>query len=326
MNKEILNLMNKDVLIEAAKKYNTTIWSLKFIGNNQNFVYEYTKKNIDYILRITHSSHRNEQQILGELEWILYLSENEIKVSKPVYSKNEFLIERIDIDNGYFIVTSFEKAIGKKLLYPEFINNELVYERCGRLTGKIHALSKNYISLEMGKRNDWTQNFYLKSITKDNNLFREYNLVKDELRNLKKDKNNFGLIHGDINLGNFFVNQSQITLFDFDECQYSWFIEDIAIQLFYATYIFLDDSIDEREKCAAKFIKYFMKGYCTENNIDDNEIMHIPIFLRLREIIVYRGMQLNFNMNELNGWTKDYAKQSKSRIEKQIPLIRNIFH
>jgi len=324
MNKEIIDLMNNNVLTEAAKRFSINICDLKLLGYNQNFVYEYIKENKAYILRITHSSHRNEQQVLGELEWILYLSNHKVTASKPIYSRYNCLLERIDIEKGYFIVTSFEKAIGKKLTYPEFINNEEVFLNCGKLTGQIHALSKNYISSAKGKRHEWTHNYYLKNITNESNIFKGYQVIENELNNFKKDRNNFGLIHGDINLGNFFVNQSQITVFDFDECQYSWFIEDIAIQLFYATYVFLDDSIHEREECASKFMNNFMKGYYMENNIDEYDVKQIPIFLKLREIIVYRGIHRNLNIDNLKGWTKDYIMQSKSRIEKQIPLITNI--
>jgi len=67
-----------------------------------------------------------------------------------------------------------------------------------------------------------------------------------------------------------------------------------------------------------------MKGYYMENNIDEYDVKQIPIFLKLREIIVYRGIHRNLNIDNLKGWTKDYIMQSKSRIEKQIPLITNI--
>jgi Ser/Thr protein kinase RdoA (MazF antagonist) len=138
---------------------------------------------------------------------------------------------------------------------------------------------------------------------------------------LENDREVFGLIHGDINIGNFFLDRDKITIFDFDECQYSWFIEDIAIQLYYAVYVILDDTIDEREEMAKKFMDKFMEGYRIENSIDDDWLNILPLFLRLREIIVHDGMYRSWDLKDLNQWQRDYIEQSRYRIEKGIPLV-----
>lgn len=143
------------------------------------------------------------------------------------------------------------------------------------------------------------------------------------LKNLDYGKESYGLIHGDINVGNFLVDHGAVTLFDFDECQYSWFVEDIAIQLFYLVYVYGDDSIDERHLQCQRFMEHFLKGYSKENTISDYELTLIPLFLRLREIIVYTGMYRSFDMSDINDWTKDYLAQSKVRIENGISIIES---
>ncbi|WP_369011133.1 phosphotransferase [Paenibacillus sp. MER TA 81-3] len=63
-------------------------------------------------------------------------------------------------------------------------------------------------------------------------LTKAFKLIKrrhEWLKYLKQDKESYGLIHGDIKVGNFMVNHNVITMFDFDECQYSWCVKDIAI-------------------------------------------------------------------------------------------------
>ncbi len=60
--------------------------TLNLIGGFQNYVYEYKGKDKSYILRLTHSSHRSENLIKGELHWISYLISNGISASKPIYS------------------------------------------------------------------------------------------------------------------------------------------------------------------------------------------------------------------------------------------------
>lgn len=146
------------------------------------------------------------------------------------------------------------------------MNNDSLSEACGEMTGRIHALSKTYVpSGKETVRHPWTDNYYLRNMSKfvpaDQELiYKQFDLLKRRIGGLKQEEH-FGLIHGDINVGNFCLDDGNITLFDFDECQYSWFVEDIAIQLFYMVYVRLDDSIKERNEQARRFLKFFLTGY-----------------------------------------------------------------
>ncbi|MNP82396.1 hypothetical protein D3C76_1810180 [compost metagenome] len=81
MEQEILERMNERIIEMGAEPFDVTFEELTFLGAWQNFIYEYQKDGIFYILRFTPSSHRSEDMIKGELEWILYLSNNSISVS-----------------------------------------------------------------------------------------------------------------------------------------------------------------------------------------------------------------------------------------------------
>lgn len=327
LKKEVKELLSEHILKEAAKRFGVDILELNLIGDFQNFIYEYKKQNKSYILRLTHSSHRKEEMVRGELEWILYLVNNGVLASKPINSIHDRLTERIYVKDSYFIVTSFEKAIGKKIGYPECISNDELFEQCGRVTGKIHFLAKKYIpSIKGIQRPEWAENYYLKNIKKfipleQYKVYESYEAIVNRINQFSKDSNSFGIIHGDINVGNFILSDEGINIFDFDECQYSWFVEDIAIQLFYIIYVFLDDSIDERQAQAQRFMESFMKGYSKENSIDEYWLKQIPIFLQLRELIVYIGIHRSLDLSNLNEWMKNYNLQSKSRIEQQIPIV-----
>ncbi|MEK3779271.1 phosphotransferase enzyme family protein [Paenibacillus sp. FSL R5-0810] len=306
MEQHIKELMNEHILEDAAKFFGIDLSDLKYIGGFQNFVYEYPKKDKLYILRITHSSHRHSNHVCGEIEWVQYLYNNGVSVSKPIASKADRYVEVLELDNSYFIITSFEKAPGKKIFYPECMNNDPLSEMCGELTGQIHKLSRTYVpSRKEFMRHDWTENSYLKDIKKyipsnQDRVFESFKQLTSQINNLKKE-DKYGLIHGDINVGNFFIDHNKMTLFDFDECQYSWYVEDIAIQIFYMVYVVLNDSIPERNKQARKFLKCFLKGYERYRNIDDESLNNLSLFLRLREFIVYIGMYRSFDLSKLIG-------------------------
>ncbi|MEW8994323.1 phosphotransferase enzyme family protein [Clostridium sp.] len=327
MDREIEELFNEQILKDAARRFNIDISTLNLIGSSQNHVYEYKRQDKSYILRLTHSSHRSENLIKGELGLVLYLINNGISASKPIYSSSGDLSEKIHIGGSYFTATSFEKATGRKIGYPECISNTDLFEKCGRLTGEMHFLSKKYIpSSEEIKRLDWSHNHYLQNINKyisadQIKIFKSYKNIVNRINQLCKDSNSFGIIHGDINVGNFLLDDKDINIFDFDECQYSWFVEDIAIQLFYITYVFLDDSIDERQAQSCIFMKSFMDGYLKENYTDEYWLKQIPLFLQLRELIVYIGICRSTYFSNMSQWMKNYISQSKSRIEQGISIV-----
>lgn len=327
MEREIKALIDESILIEAAGRFGTRVEELSFIGGFQNFIYQYIKDGEAFILRITHSSHRSQDLVEGELDWVLYLYARGMPVSRPVFSAEGKLTERVDLGESYFVISSFEKASGKRLSYPEYLGDEELFERLGEITGRMHSLSKGYTQRDKKiKRHEWIDNYYIKNIDRfipkdQQGIHKSSRELIEKIKGLNKEKSSYGLIHGDINLGNFFIDDDKITVFDFDECQYSWFIEDIAIQLFYTVYVILDDTIEEREELAQKFMDRFMKGYRRENTVPDHWLKQLPIFLRLREIIVHVGMHRSWDLSDLNQWQRDYIQQSRDRIERGIPLV-----
>lgn len=322
-----------EILENAVKHFSSRNTQVSFVGGHQNLVYEYKQNDKHFILRLTPSTNRSENLVQSELDWISFLANNGVSVSQPILSKNGRLTEVVLFSEGYFTCAVFEKACGRRVEYPECLQDNTLYERLGRLTGKLHALSKSYQPQERsGSRHDWSNNWFLQNIElipKSQVGVRAscFSLIKT-ICSLPKDERSYGLIHGDINVGNFRVNDlGEVTLFDFDEAQYSWFVEDIAIQLYYLVYVYGgNDGAGLREEQAGRFMNHFMKGYILEHSLDEYWIKQIPLFLRLRELIVYIGSFRNWDGDETfsssdNQWFKDWIAESKVRIESEIPIV-----
>jgi amicoumacin kinase len=58
----------------------------------------------------------------------------------------------------------------------------------------------------------------------------------------------------------------------------------------------------------------FLRGYREEAEISNEWLSKLPLFLRLREIIVYAGMHRSYDMTKLDDWTRDYLAFSRARI------------
>lgn len=329
MEKDIKEKFNNKIVLTGAKRFGVLFEELSYIGAWQNFIFEYQKQGESYILRFTPSSHRSQNQIIGELDWILYLYNNGVSVSKPILSINGERTEVVEYSDLTYTVTSFVKAEGRKIGYPECLSDTKLYYNLGQITGKIHALSKKYIPKdETTRRHDWSQNYYLQNVEKFVPLSQPQihiacqKLIEKIKNSLPKDINSYGLIHGDIGVGNFVINQRGITLFDFEDAQYSWFVEDISIPLYYLVYVYGgEEGKKDRETQALRFLEHYMKGYYQENSIDEFWLKQIPLFLKLREIIVYTGMYRSTELTQMNQWGLDFISESKVRIENSIPIV-----
>lgn len=330
VEQETIEQFDQEIQFIGASRFGISVEDLSHIGNWQNFIYEYQKDNQYYILRFTPSSHRNVNSVKGEMDWLLYLAQNDVSVSSPIQSKQGNYVELINTADVDFIATSFIKAEGSKIDYPECLNDTNLYYKLGQLLGKIHSLSKSYKPKDESiRRHDWNQNYYLQNIEKfvpsNQTLVLEAsrNLISKIQDNIPKAENSYGLIHGDIGVGNFLVNdEGIITLFDFDEAQYSWFVEDIAIPLYYFVYVYGgEDGKASRESQARLFMEHFLKGYKEQNYFDEKWLKQIPLFLQLREIIVYVGCYRSWDFSNLNQWSIDWLKESKIRIENNEPVV-----
>jgi Ser/Thr protein kinase RdoA (MazF antagonist) len=322
---------NDEVARAGAAQFGVHFNELTFLGAWQNFIYEYEQNGKSHILRFTPSTHRTENAVRGELDWIRYLADHEVSVSVPIPSKHNKWTEVVRLDDLDFTVTAFLKAQGRKVGYPECLTNTSLYQSLGQTMGRMHALAKEYRpDNEATRRHHWHDNYYLRNlrnfVPSDQTLVYDAasKLINTIKTTLPQDTSSYGLIHGDIGIGNYLLDEGRggITLFDFDEAQYSWFIEDIAIPLYYLVYVYGgEEGKSDREAQALLFMEHFMKGYVQENVIDETWVNKLPLFLRLREIIVYTGMHRSADLANLDDWSRDYLAESKGRIERGIPIV-----
>lgn len=332
MEKEIKEVFGPLTLETGASLFGVPVSKLTFLGAWQNFIYEYQSGNQSFILRFTPSSHRSADAVRGELDWILYLAENVMSVSKPIRSREGNWTETVHAGECSFTVASFEKAEGRKIGYPDCLHDHSLYEQMGRTMGRMHALSMDYVPNEEAfRRHDWEQNYYLRTmenfVPADQPKVHEarkrlIQTVKETLGRKDTGKENFGLIHGDLTMGNFTVHDQGLTLFDFDEAQYSWFAEDIAIPLYYLVYVYGgEDGRVNRESQVERFLEHFLKGYTEEFTFREEWLQSLPLFLMMREMIVYTGMYRSSDLTKPNEWRRDFLAESRVRIENGVPIV-----
>ena len=107
-----------------------------------------------------------------------------------------------------------------------------------------------------------------------------------------------------------------ITLFDFDDCVYSWYVYDIAMVVFY-----LVNGRDDAREYTRETLSHFMPAYLAENDLAGEWMNEVPAFLKLREIDLYALIHRSFDVDSLDDpWCKRYMAGRRERIEMGVPF------
>lgn len=305
------------------RRYGISPDRIQILDGFESYMYEFNRDGQNYILRIGHSFRRNDNLIHGEVDWINYLARGGASVSRAILSNNERLVERInDGKEEQFLVTAFVRAAGRPIQKGKQWNDEL-FERYGRLIGRMHALSRSYEPANPAwRRPDWDDPLMLDVESwlpaTEPIAGQRYRDLLTSLSTYPRDAESYGLIHQDAHAGNFFVDRSgRITLFDFDDCCYSWYANDIAIVLFYAMI-----GEEDEQAFTRTFMRHFFRGYRLESDFSPAWLQRIHSFLKLREIDLYAVIHRSFDVDNLEDrWVAYYMQGRKERIHNDIPFV-----
>ncbi|MDF2789718.1 MAG: hypothetical protein K0S80_2816 [Neobacillus sp.] len=327
MEKSVDILFTEDVLNYFLESFHLQT-ELKKLGDFENYVFEAYRGNTPVILRITHSSHRDKDQILAELVWMNYLHNQNVKCPEAFISSKNELIEALQASDGsFFYACLFSKVPGSpvKIKSPEF--NDQLFHAWGKAIGQMHAVTKEYQpSKEIKLRPSWEDEELLDIETyvpNEKEIIKNTKLLINELQSLLRTKDNFGLIHSDIHSGNFFYDGEFVHVFDFDDCSYHWFASDIAIPLYYSVlYGYQSASEVEREQFAINFLSHFTKGYEEYHSLPEDWKQQLPLFFMLRDITLYSVLHKKISPEERNDGINQMIEGLKSRIIKKESIVK----
>ena len=242
------------------------------------------------ILRIAFLNDRSPDDFLGEAEYIRYLSRHGGSVSNIVSSRSGKLVEELTCGNHDFFVCLFEEAKGKLLSenhyrYREGAPIAEYYYNCGKTLGKLHQLSKEY--LPRHRRYDFFDKYNTESI--DQLIPASLPLLKEKLFELlialegqARSRETYGMIHFDYNDGNYFIDYDtgQITVFDFDNSCFGWYMFDLAALWANGTgWIQSEQDAGKRRRFMEEYFATALAGYRSETAIDPLTLEKLPLYI-----------------------------------------------
>ena len=309
-----MRISTSDIIGALSNLYGLSPQKFKPINR---FFYGYD----DHILRVIH--HRSKTEVTDEVHWINHLADRGINVTRVLPSATGQLFDTLKLSDKVYFITTFEKAKGKPPTQTEW--NANLFHKIGQLIGKMHKATKSYAPI--GNRKDWYEDDicdYDKYLPGDHTFIRQKcNEVIEEVKTLPKNKNTYGIIHSDIHQTNMHLHNGEITLFDFDDCEQHYFINDLAIVIYWGLEVSFNGT--DIQTYTTTLTKHLFEGYRTENDLDAFWFNQIPKFLKLREVISLIDAHREWDLDNLNENQKIILNHYRKNIEQDRPFFGSRF-
>lgn len=317
----------QDVLL-ICKHYTNDAVSFDLLGVSHNIVYK-INCSAPFILRFTPSRHRRIDEILSEIDFILFLHQNGAIVNKPIMTLDKLAVVECNIQDEAYCVSAFSPVEG--IDWRERCDDDRRMNFIGQELGRIHRISKQYNPRKVVFRRNSIDSQHL---TKGYSIFENYSIQVynkylcyiNELKSLPKDNMNYGLTHGDFLFSNYNITRdNKVSVFDFDECEYSWFISDIAVCIYYYLLGGNPSEMIYKTEEAKSLMSLFMSGYNKENTLCINDFEKIDLFFKQRDYILLSTI-IGRGKNELSWWDKLFVEGAVDRILNDKPFVDVTFN
>ena len=320
---------DQSLVLEKAKLlYNVKLVREIIMGNSGNRIFEVERGETAYILRSSAYSIDRKEHTGFELKWMDYLSDTMTGIVRPQKSIKNNLYEVIEAEGKEYILCLFEKAPGKivETDNPNEFNEKLFYN-LGALMGEMHRLTRDYEDNVRKPAFEWTgavNAWRCEHVILDERVRHRLKKYYKELHSLPINKDNYGIIHYDIHTDNFFVDNGNIKLFDFEACQFNWYAADLASAIFFMVLKgagpLQHKGEKERTEFAETYLVSYLKGYLETNTVDAYWIKKIDLFMKYQmgDEYLYAQSYWPDELAYLRDWYLDWHKE---RIHNGLPYV-----
>ena len=292
----------QNLLEFASKEYDFDIntfetKSVSKFNDPEVEIYTFNKNNRQYMIDFEPAWFPQRRQTRAELDFIDYLSKNNISVAAPLRTINGELTISAKNNGEDFNITAFEMASGQfwDKNDPNKWNDRIFFS-WGKLMGNMHRLAKDYKPSDKYNIPDiFNRNYegwgsFFDCLKLYPAVYKITQELLDEFITLPRNRESYGLIHNDLHPWNFHIDGDKLTLFDFNDNIYGWFALDIGIALYHGLDWSRKD--DFGNDYTNTIVEKFLKGYLSANHLSDLWLSEIPLFMKYRQIC--------FNVKPLN--------------------------
>ena len=304
--------------------------SIELINVSENATYKIVAADGRcWALRLHHRGSHTGNAIRSELFWLTDLRRSGVVTAPmPVAARNGELVRMVWHPSSrcqrHAVLFRWERGVEPR---PEGCLENL-FGDLGEVTARMHLHVRRWrrpacferltwdVETMVGERPHWGR--WQDGIAVDDKkkvLFGEtVEIIQRRLRAFGRERDRFGLVHGDLRLANLLVDGASVKVLDFDDCGFSWFMYDAATPV-----SFFEDRADVPE-----LVDRWLEGYRRVIDLPQADADEIPTFIVLRRLLLIawigshsetelaRDMGAEYTERS-GGLFRDYIRRFKSR-------------
>lgn len=255
-------------------------------GSNASF-YGMEVNGIECILRITANTHRSAEAVGAELEWMRHLERKGNLLNKPIVDRSGNWLHTKEWQGESYITCVTEKLKGEILGLMGQWSGAAISE-WGRVMARFHEGTQDF-NAPTFSRSSLNGRLLLKMandlLPANDPALTVLEQSWTAIAGVPQQADRFGLIHSDLTQGNLRWTDGQISVFDFDDCQYAPFIYDLAVTLS-VTLSNLQERADF-EVQANYFLMHLLQGYYEIRTLYQEDLRRIQDILNYFNALVY---------------------------------------
>jgi Ser/Thr protein kinase RdoA (MazF antagonist) len=259
------------------------------ISENATFRAHEPATNRAVVFRIHRPGYHTRAEIESELAWLAALSQDRVVPTlTPIPQLDGDLIADIDDEGTIRHAVAFELVNGREPAEGEDLARW--FRELGAINARLHAHAKSWQRPEGFVRKVWDYEAMLGEVKLWGDwraalgldeegrevLERTARVLRDLLDAYGTGEDRFGLVHADMRVANLLVDGDTLSVIDFDDCGFGWYLYDFAAAI----------SFTEHEPYIPELQAAWIEGYRTVAPLSDEGCAILPVFIMLRRMLL----------------------------------------
>lgn len=265
------------------------------------------------VLRVHRTDYHTLRAIESELAWITALREEGVVETPPFLpTQAGAMVGTVTLPNGEMRhVARFAFVEGVEPTEDRLVED---FMQLGAITARLHIHGKSWrpkagftrftwdFETALGPQGHWGswRDGMAVGAEEEAILARCAARMGERLASYGKAPDRFGLVHADMRLANLLVNGPQVTVIDFDDCGFSWFMYDLGSSL----------SFIEHEPYVPALVDSWVTGYRTVAPLSREEEVELPTFIMFRRLLLVAWIGSHASTDLAQSMGEQYTKDS----------------
>lgn len=266
------------------------------------------------VLRLSRPGYRSKDQIASEIAWIKALRADGVTRTPEVIDTVEGASIAVfrDKTGAEQCATMFGYASGEILEEHTAVTS---FKELGEIAAKLHSHSDAWarpegftrpnwdVETSFGKHGHWGYWGDNETLTdEDRDLFELVDQkIRSDIAAYGAPEHRHGLIHGDMRLANFIVDDAGIQLIDFDDCGDSWHLYELGCAM----------SFIEASDQAPALVRAWLDGYTRLRPLNAADLSVLPAMIMKRRLLLTGWFHTHSHVTELADLAACYVSDAR---------------